>query len=148
MNSQGLKSYCLKHSHIKPYFGGVVPKNLIPISLRRKPIFYIVNTAASYENGQHWVVLWFDHNTIEYFDSLGSPPSELEIERSLSWHGPDYVYNSTEVQGHLTKTCGQFCLFYIYFKARGLSMTEIVAKFNKNYILNDVKVKFFYDITK
>ena len=58
MNSLELKSYCLKHSGLKSYLNGAVPQNLIPISVRKKPtIFYIMNTVASYEKGEHWVVI-------------------------------------------------------------------------------------------
>ena len=150
MDVSQLKRYMLNDKAIRQCYGGVVPKNHLPILLRKKPLLYIVNTDASYEQGEHWTVIWFDKKTInEYFDPLGYAPKEQEIENYLIWHGNSYQYNNKRIQGPFSNKCGQFCLFYCYYKARGWTMEEILHRFSDdNFLLNDIIVQTFYEHTK
>ena len=54
------------------YYGGVVPKDLLPCS-PMKPSFYIVNQDTSEKVGSHWIVMFqLDNKISEYFDPLGN----------------------------------------------------------------------------
>ena len=71
----------------------------------------------------------------EFFDSYGHPPEHYgfklyEIE----------TWNNRKLQSSWSQVCGQYCIFYLYHKSRGYSMSKIVNLFTGNTRLNDRKV--------
>ena len=52
---------------------------------------------------------------IEYFDSLGKPPSG-DIEHFLNSYAY-YKFSNVKIQSDNSISCGQFCLYYIYLKS-------------------------------
>ena len=39
--------------------------------IKKKPELIICNTDPSNKPGQHWVLFFFDNDTVDFFDSLG-----------------------------------------------------------------------------
>ena len=73
--------------------------------------------------------MYFHSNrTGEYFDSFGRPTIH-EIEQSLNTYTDKWQYNRLKVQELYTTTCGQFSVFYIYQKCKGLSLDSILQKY-------------------
>ena len=140
MNADQIRRFILKDPIARTFFGGVVSSNNIPrASPSQKPKFYIVNTDPDYKPGEHWVVLWNDHIS-NYFDPTGRFPF-FEAEAALK---RPWIWNSTRVQPLFSNKCGLFCLYFVYYKSRGYSMTDIVKSFFKWLRLNDKKVEKFY----
>ena len=147
MNTHELESYMKADPWIARYYGGVVRKDLLPCS-PMKPSFYIVNQDTSEKVGSHWIVMFQLHNKIsEYFDPLGKEPdSDFRVYMTLQ--SRSYQFNDKRCQNYQSNLCGQYCLVYCYFRARGYSMTDILDMFNeKDLVYNDQMVYFFYEYT-
>ena len=127
------------HPDVRPVLVGVYAANTLPSGPRkRKPCAYIVNTDRSYLPGSHWNVIYFDINgEVDFFDSYGRPPPK-DFSTLL---GDSYNYQEHFIQHPLSSACGQYCIFYVFQRSRGLSMEEILSLFDKdNTLLNDVIV--------
>ena len=148
MNTQELDSYMKTDPWIARYYGGVVAKDLLP-STTMKPSFYIVNQDTSEKVGSHWIAMFLlDGHMSEYFDPLGKEP-DLDFKRYMTLQSQSYQFNEKRCQNYSSNLCGQYCLFYCYFRARGYSMTDILDMFNeKDLVYNDQMVYFFYEYTK
>lgn len=143
MNTHQLESYMLKDPFIRKCYGGVLAVDQLPLAVS-KPSIFIVNTDPISMPGEHWVVLFMD-NVNEHFDSAGIAPRP-DFKDYLTMRGI-YMYNDKRVQSFNTNTCGQFCLFYSYFRSRGFSFDDIMSMFTDNLKLNEIIIQYFYEIT-
>ena len=124
--------------------GGVISYEELPTKHETdKPIIYLVNTDPLGEPGEHWVAIYLEEKTAEFFDSLGAPPETYSshIKDFLIVNGPQYKYSVKRIQGE-QPVCGQYCILYAYLRARNVSIGEIVGIFGDNLELNDTKVSF------
>lgn len=115
---------------------GVYPSDLLP-KIKKFPAALVVNLDPSTLPGSHWVSLYFDNaGNCEYFDSYGRKPSELKsyIENNCE----TYVYNNKQLQNAHTTVCGQMCIYFLVWRARGFSFKEII-----NSMINDEFVTGF-----
>ena len=116
-----------------------IPKQKVP-----KKTVYIVNTDPSYKKGQHWILICY-HDIPEYFDPLAHFPSPQMQER-LFLKKSAFYRNTQQVQPSFSVKCGEYCLFYTYYCARGYSMEKIMVKFYPSRLkFNDLKVTAFYN---
>lgn len=146
MKTEQLEHYMLNDPYISSFYGGVVALDQIP-SLIEKPTIFIVNTDPAALPGTHWLSVFFNFGFNEHFDSSGHLPS-LALQQELISQGPLYMYNTMRVQSFTSDTCGQFCLFFCYFRCRGYSFTEIMNMFTSSLELNESIVSLFYSLTK
>ena len=96
-------------------FGGV--SFTAPYHLRTEPTLYICN-----DNG-HWVALYIGLERNEYFDSLGGAPSRA-FEDIL---GANYINCPVSLQSPLLPSCGYYCLYYGFCRARGISFDDVIT---------------------
>ena len=146
MKGQDLSSFALKDPFIRKYFKGVYAKDELQVltASSSKPQLIIVNTDRLDQPGKHWICLWLSQQQNEQFDPLGKPPLP-EMRQVL---GDRYNYNTQRVQHPSSESCGQFCLYYAYYKSRGYSMKDILHKFDPlQLVFNDSKVNYFYQLT-
>lgn len=110
------------------------------------PKFFIANTDPVSEAGAHWIACIIrNKNLIEIFDSYG--------RRIQSYSSPlsDYAHrfssrqeNEHQWQAMFSNVCGHFCLFYLYYRAHGLTSRKIFHKLTKrNHLQNDLRVLGF-----
>ena len=138
-----LQEFMLKDPCIRQCYGGVIALDEVPkVKLHTKTV-YIANTDPSYQKGQHWILVWY-HDIPEYFDPLGHFPPP-EIEESLFLNGRAFYRSIRQVQPSFSLKCGEYCLFYAYYRARGYSMEKIMEKFYPSRLkYNDLKMTAFY----
>ena len=77
---------------------------------QRQQGVYVVNTHTDREPGEHWVVLFFQRDSLYYFDSYGLPlhpniAAHLQTRKRI-------FYNPTRLQGSRA-TCGNYCLYHV-----------------------------------
>ena len=109
------------------------------------PSSFVINLDPSYKHGSHWVAVYFDRNGVgEYFDSFARYPPH-EIDDLLCSHAKRWQYNRMQVQEIYTRRCGQFVVFYICQKSRGLTLEVILHKYFSphNKLRNDLSVRDF-----
>jgi len=144
MNTRQLEEYMMKDPYILNMYGGVVAIDQIPHQIV-KPSLFIVNSDPIAFKGEHWEVLYFDKIN-EHFDSVGLEPHPV-LETHLITNGPKYRFNSKRVQNYHTNSCGLFCLFFCYFRARAYSFIDIMDMLGNNLELNEDVVNYFYGLT-
>ena len=107
-------------------FCGVFPGNKLPPVLLNefitppintgataKSMCCILNTDPSFMDGTHWVALYREpYSPLEFFDSLGSPPS------AYGFHFPDSCqFNNQPLQSFTSSLCGEYCLLFLYLRS-------------------------------
>ena len=133
----------LKDPCIRRYYGGVIALDELPKAKVPDKTIYIVNTDPSYKKRQHWILIWY-HDIPEYFDPLAHFPSP-QMQESLFFK-KSFYRNTCQVQPSFSVKCGEYCLFYAYYHARGYSMGKIMEKFYSSRLkFNDFKVTAFYN---
>jgi len=122
-------------------FIGVFAKDQIPItdSLPHYPSCFVANTHASNKKGEHWVAFWIDSSKhCEFFDSYGLSPL------IYGFNVPFTSFNTMTIQSLNSSVCGQFCIYYLYCRSRGLPLAHILNSFSiSNLEWNDYQVARF-----
>ena len=127
-------------------FCGVFSSNNLPQTIDKYPCGFVANTDPSNEPGKHWVAFYFtSEKRGEFFDSYGQPPDyyKMSFKRFLDKQSDEWDFNQRKLQSAWTDVCGQYCIFYLSHRARGLSMNKIVQLFSSNTMLNDKNVSQF-----
>ena len=125
-----------KNKHTKEVFGGVFPRDCLPIQVsKKKNVAFVVNTDPSDEIGEHWVVFFFTPQQAFYFDPYGIKPRHKEFLHFLKKR-KTYSYWHKRVQG-TGNTCGYFCLYFI-LSIQGQVNWKI---FGDNFTFNDQYVR-------
>ena len=100
----------------------------------------IVNCCNQGDFGRHWLEICQEtSNRLEIFDSYGFSPSMYNLESKLPTSNV-VVHNTKQLQSIHSDVCGQYCLYYCYFKSRGYAMSDIVSIFSNDYTSNDMYV--------
>ena len=112
---------------LAPVMLGVYPKDRLPV-VNKYPSGMIANTDPHDQPGTHWVAMYFISPwETEFFDSYGFPPDTYGfggyIKRGAT------LYNNKPFQGLTSDTCGDYCLFYLFHRARNVNMNAIQAQF-------------------
>ena len=98
----------------------------------------------STQPGRHWCSIYinqYDRNR-EFFDSYGNHPSYYgkRFVDFLNRHCKRWTYNQSGLQGPLSATCGQYCIFYLLHRCKGIPLHDIVNMFTHDKELNDEMV--------
>lgn len=120
------------------------------ISIRQFPCVFIVNTDSSTEPGKHWVAFYFDeYKNGEFFDSYGNTPQSYNRRflNFLRQNALSYRYNDKKLQNDYSDVCGQYCVYFLMFRARKYSMQRIVGnlsfEYNDQYVYDMIKDVFY-----
>lgn len=118
----------LTNQHItSPYFDGVFARDTLE-DIQSRPSLIICNTDPSSKSGKHWVLFFFENDTMEFFDSLG---------KDLHSYGSEFVdfaerfantckTANVRTQPKNTDLCGIYCLYYAFWRCQGVSMARIL----------------------
>lgn len=124
------------------HFGGVFASDEIPyidVDDENLPQGYIFNYDPSYMSGSHWVAAVIKKNGNLFFDSYGKEPALDEMKDFLTEH---YYYNHVQYQNNYSSTCGQWCVFFLWYEFTGQSF-PLSFKFDpkdtlkNDYLLNE-----------
>ena len=139
MDSHQIRNIISRHSVLNESVWGVFPRDRIP----KFPGLggCIVNSDNSNGKGKHWLALWMSEDGIEFFDSFARPPRYY----GLSLSGPVFLQDQL-LQSRRASTCGHHCLYFLYYRALGLSMSSIVNVFSDDTNANDLLVSRFVSL--
>lgn len=114
------------------YYRGFVMNDEIfrKINPNIQPSSYILNYDNSNMSGSHWVGLYIDNDTLEYFDSFGVPPLQNIIELAKE-HKKKLIYNDKMLQPLESVICGQLSVTFVMMREKGLTYDQILESFNK-----------------
>ena len=127
-------------------FCGVFAEDTLPRKIHSYPCGYIVNTDPISKPGKHWVAFYFQSSHEgEFFDSYGRAPVNYsrQFVNFLNRNSSAWNSNHKELQSLFSTVCGEYCIFYLMHRSRGVSMNTIVNLFSSDKHLNDEKVYGF-----
>jgi hypothetical protein len=118
----------------KHFFDGVYARDTLE-DIQSQPILIICNTAASTEEGEHWVAFYFEGDEVEFFDSLGHPIDFYgeEFVTFVRRFAKRYTCVSVRLQPLNTSLCGVYCLFYSFWRCQGFHLKTIVKHMKRAY---------------
>lgn len=151
MNTAELKVLAGKDDKLRAIFLDIYPSDMLPSKLPFKPCGLIINTHGAYQPGEHWLAMYFDaYGNGELFDSYGITSISSVFGQFLRKHSKHAFIHDRWLQSMDTSVCGMYCIYYLYFKCRGSSYTEMFSKFDINlprndaFICNFIRRKFNY----
>ena len=111
----------------KVNFLGVFAQDKIPLidSSFSFPLCFVSNTHPSTKPGEHWVAFFYDSpSSLEFFDSYGLNPSVYDFQINPT------RMNQMVLQSLDSDVCAHYCIFYLYHRSRGKSLTQILKSFS------------------
>jgi len=131
-----------KLMHLAPDFYGVVPCCEIEQFKKHDVVGLIVNTDVHDKPGQHWIGLYKDGNTLNFFDSFGRKMQEFSdpfasIMRDFS-SGLKVRSNHMRYQNVFTDTCGLWTLYYILSR---ICEIEVFSDFTNDTVKNEIELE-------
>jgi len=138
MNNYQIERLLSNLPSTSPYFKGVLAADELEPHSVITDEYYIVNLDPSWKEGSHWVAIKLcPEGRNEYFDSYGWPPPYEHFLTVLE------TFNSStvQIQDNLSTVCGQYCIFYVWCRIKGLSLEDFISLFSiEDNLENDTSV--------
>jgi hypothetical protein len=145
MNSLELLNSLASDMYCKNAYFGVYAADTLPHVLK-VPALFIANTDVQTLKGTHWVAFHIDSSGhCEFFDSFGNQPIVPEHRHFLVQTCKSWSHNNMSLQGFTSTVCGHYCIMFLAFKARGLSIESFLSLFESNQSsFNDKLIEQMY----
>jgi hypothetical protein len=121
-------------------------------TIGQHPVCFLANTDVSKDVGSHWVAFVLPRpGELEYFCPLGISYHHWPLFYNYIKNvvRPDKVlFNLTRIQSLNSETCGQLCIEFVVKRDLGQSFVNILNKFSKNTMSNDIRAIHFVDELK
>ena len=146
MNSSTIEKILKSDRRTKNVFGGVYASDKLSEKVDRYPKAFVANVDTSDKPGSHWISFWFESpEQSEFWDPLGQKPNTYtsSFVSFLARNSSQWTYNPRTVQSAFSNVCGHFCIYYIFYRCRNVSMSTIMYKFTNNLEQNDRLVASF-----
>jgi hypothetical protein len=139
MNTREIEQICESDPNISDLFLGVFPSDKLPDP--QFPSCFIANIAPAASLGEHWVVVTFDYNAkCNYFCSFARYPNRSFINFLADY---DWQRTTKQLQSDDSTYCGEYCVGFLHFYCRNVSMQQFLSLFTTNYFENDQKIVNF-----
>jgi hypothetical protein len=147
MNSKQLFQALSGNKKTEKCFDGIYSKDNLE-DIVQKPCVIVCNTDPSSKPGKHWLLFYFEKDSVDFFDSLG---------KELTSYGKPFVnfvkrfsdkMNTSQVRTQPLNSdyCGQYCLFYalqkIVFKKSMEEILKMLQELDSSSVLKIVEKNF------
>ena len=135
--------------HMAPSFYGVVPCCEIEQFKRHNVVGLIVNTDPHNKDGEHWIGLYKEGETLNFFDSFGREVREFDepfasIMKDYA-SGLQLITNKMQYQNELYDTCGRWTYFYMFSRMCGVID---FSEFTLDTIANELELETQWNLIK
>ena len=140
MNTKDILDFFVKHK--VENFIGVFARDQLPSKINW-PSSLIVNTDKINERGEHWLAIYFTSNKeCCFFDSYGRGPELFRLQYFVDHYSNSWEHNKTRLQSLDSSVCGQYCIYFIMMKCRGMQLDDIIGCFSENdFKFNDFSIE-------
>ena len=123
----------------RPY--DVVAKDCMPHIVDTYPTAIVCNTHDADRPGEHWIAMYVDaERRGDYFDSYGLQPQHGEFANFMNAQCSEWTSNDRTLQSPLSTVCGQYCVAFLMFRCRNVSMHAFTRLFTTDLVANDCRV--------
>ena len=131
MNTIQLDKIMKKHKFTKKIYLGTFAIDKLPNKVKY-PSCLIVNNEKSYEDGEHWIAIYFGKNKqAEFFDSFGNSPRTFGLDTFIKKHSSKMTFNFVKLKSDFSLFCGYYCVLYLIYKCKGFSLKYFLKFFDK-----------------
>lgn len=109
------------------YLGTFARDELPNMVKQPRPFGLIFNTDPAGTVGTHWLAIYADAHTTDFFDSYGLPPSFYGFDTSL------FRSTTNSVQSLGSAVCGHYCLLFLYYRTHGHSFESSISSLQNKY---------------
>ena len=106
-------------------------------SQRTRRLSYATPTTAT--NREHWIAIYVDEIG-NYFDPYGLQPEHVEFTNFMNEHCSEWSPNDRILQSPISTVCGQYCIAFLMFRCRKVSMHDFTSLFTTDLVANDCRV--------
>lgn len=141
-NNLGLTNFYIESvmKKVSKIFRGVYSCNTIPDLKLHKNFSIIVNLSRDDEMGTHWISIFRNGKILLYYDSLGLPLTNRDINMFLRSINEQYDFNLFHNQCYDSYNCGFYCIFFCVMLENGMSFDDFKNLFSKNCRKNDMQI--------
>ena len=116
-----------------------VAKYTLPEDVSMYPSVFVCNTHNGDQPGEHWVAMYVDEIG-EYFDTYGQKPQHAEFTNFMNEHCLHCSPNDHILKSPVSTVYGQYCVAFLMFRCRNISMHAFARLYTSNLIANDYRV--------
>ena len=116
----------------------VVAKDALPEVVSTYPSAFVCNTNDGDQPGEYWVAMYVDRSVTTSTVRTKAATrrvSNFMNERCSQWSPNDHI-----LQSHISTVCGQYCVDFLMFRCRNISMHAFARLFTTDLIVNDCRV--------
>lgn len=140
LNNIQISKILEKDTYTKNIFLGVFSIDSLPVPLY--PSCFVINTATSYEEGEHWLAIYYGKNrTATFFDSYGNHPEKFCLEHYMDRTAIKWNFNKKQLQSFESNICGYYCVLFLKMKSRSVELDEFLNLFTNDSKKNDMIIK-------
>ena len=158
MNTSEIESILQRNEAVRDTFLGVYALDRLPSKLELDDIrreqesiglpnrwFLICNCCPSAKIGRHWVAMFSDNGSVEFFDSFAQPPNVYNDGYLIKFlteasEGRDVIYNIEPLQAIETDACGHYCIVYGVARSLGVPFNSFINEMSS--LTRDNLIKF------
>ena len=137
MDTQELETVLRKNVSTQKTFLGVFALDQLPTSIelrkaaeRYERWFIVCNCCPASQPGRHWIAVFYERGTVEFFDSFALPPDNYDRLLTTFLHHAtnacEVVYNNVPLQSIDSDACGHYCVLFGVARSRGQSFRSIL----------------------
>ena len=117
----------------------VVAKDTLPEVVDTYPSAFVCNTHDGDQPGEHWIAIYVDVFG-DYFDPYGQQPEHVEFTNFMNEHCSEWSPNDRVLQSPISTVCGHYCIAFLMFRCRKVSMHDFTSLFTTDLVANDCRV--------
>ena len=147
MNTFELEHILQRNISPREIFLGVFALDSLPTrtELRQQNRWFLVcNCCPSTKRGHHWVAVFYNHGSIEFFDSFSLSPWAYDVRMTTFLHytsrAREILYNDVRLQEIDSDVCGHYCILFGVARSGGDTFQNIVKELST--LTRDNLVKF------
>ena len=135
MNTHQLEEILKRNIPAETSFLGVFAIDHLPTSLDLCDLnqwVLVCNCCPASQIGQHWIAIFYQHGSVEFFDSFALPP-EMYDGRLINFlhhtsSAREVVYSNEPLQAIDSNACGQYTILFCIARSRGDTFQGIIDK--------------------
>ena len=106
--------------------------------------FLVCNCCLSTERGHHWIAVFYNHGSVEFFDSFALPPLAYDERMMRFLHhtsgAHEILFSDVRLQEIDSDACGHYCILFGVARSGGDTFQNIVKELST--LTRDNLVKF------
>ena len=147
MNTNELEKILQRNITPRDLFLGVFALDGLPTltELRHNNRWFLVcNCCPSTKSGHHWVAIFYNHGSVEFFDSFALPPWVYDERMTTFLHhtarAREVLFNDVPLQDVDSDACGHYCILFGVARSGGDTFHNIVKEMST--LTRDNLIKF------